>query len=217
MSWHNLIDKTIKDHLKKLILEVQEQRKKNKIIFPKDDEIFRAFKACSFETIKVVILGQDPYHGYNQANGLAFSVAKGIPLPPSLKNIYREIDRDLNIKNGANGDLSYWAEQGVLLLNSVLTVEAYKAHSHADLGWQIFTDYILTEISKRKRHIIFMLWGTVAQNSVKFIDINKHFVLKTSHPSPLSAHRGFLGCGHFSLANQLLLKYKGCTIDWRID
>lgn len=217
MNWSDVISQEMKHYVRKLVFQVSSLRNEKKNIFPQDEDIFRAFKLCPFEKINVVILGQDPYHNNNQAHGLAFSVPKGIVLPPSLKNIYKELLQDLNIDNKSNGDLSSWAKQGVLLLNRVLTVEAHKANSHDTLGWQVLTDFVIQQISQHKEYVVFLLWGSMAQKVLHLIDHKKHFILTTSHPSPLSAHRGFLGCGHFSLTNQLLNTYKSMKINWSID
>lgn len=186
----------------------------NQIVFPKGTEIFNAFNHCSFDNIKVVILGQDPYHGPGQAHGLSFSVREGIPFPPSLLNIFKEINRDLGLAIPSNGNLARWADQGVLLLNATLTVRAHLAGSHQNKGWEEFTDAVIQKIAFEKKHIVFMLWGAYAQKKAAFIPSDKHLKLHAPHPSPLSAHRGFLGCGHFSKANEYL-KQKGLEeIKW---
>ena len=164
----------------------------------------------------MIILGQDPYHNKNQANGLCFSVNKGIPIPKSLKNIFREISEDLKIITPKHGDLSNWAKQGVLLINSFLTVRKKLPKSHQKIGWETFTDNIIKIISTKKKNIIFILWGNYAQNKIKLIDSEKHFVLKAKHPSPLSAHMGFFGCKHFSITNNLLKKVKKQPIIWKL-
>ncbi len=193
---------------------VENERMKGREIFPRNRDIFNAFKLCSFEELKVVILGQDPYHNINQAHGLAFSVQEGIQLPPSLMNIYKELSSDLGIPYASSGDLSAWAKQGVFLLNTVLTVEAHKAHSHANRGWESFTDHVISQISQYKEHVVFLLWGTPAQRKTALIDHAKHCILKAPHPSPLSAHRGFLGCKHFSKANNYLKQNGVKEINW---
>jgi len=170
-----------------------------------------------FNNLKVVILGQDPYHGPNQAQGLAFSVPREIKLPPSLKNIFKELASDLQIKSPQHGDLTSWAEQGVLLLNTTLTVEHSHAFAHAKYGWQIFTDRVLEIISHQREYIIFLLWGAPAQNKLKLIDQERHHVLMAPHPSPLSAHRGFLGCRHFSQVNKLLIQKNYSPIKWNLN
>ena len=185
-----------------------------KQIFPSANNIFNAFDLCPFDQVKVVIIGQDPYHGMGQAHGLCFSVNDGIAFPPSLLNIFKEIERDLAIALPKTGNLSQWAKQGVLLLNATLTVEAHKAGSHQGKGWEKFTDAVIRKISEEKEHVVFMLWGNYAQQKGAFIDTSKHLVLKTVHPSPLSAYRGFIGCGHFSLANTYLNSHGLNSITW---
>lgn len=180
----------------------------NQVIYPKGKEIFNAFDHCSIEKVKVVILGQDPYHGPGQAHGLSFSVREGIPFPPSLLNIFKEINRDLGYSMPPHGDLTKWADQGVLLLNATLTVRAHLPGSHQNKGWELFTDAVIRNISEAKENVVFMLWGAYAQKKGAFIDEDRHLKLHAPHPSPLSAHRGFLGCGHFSKANAYL-KEKG--------
>jgi len=180
----------------------------NEVIYPKGKEIFNAFDHCPTEKLKVVILGQDPYHGPGQAHGLSFSVREGIPFPPSLLNIFKEINRDLGQSMPPHGDLTKWADQGVLLLNATLTVRAHQAGSHQNKGWELFTDAVIREVAATRQNIVFMLWGAYAQKKAAFIDEDKHLKLHAPHPSPLSAHRGFLGCGHFSKANAYL-KDKG--------
>ena len=185
-----------------------------KQIFPSANNIFNAFDLCPFDQVKVVIIGQDPYHGMGQAHGLCFSVNDGIAFPPSLLNIFKEIERDLAIPLPKTGNLSQWAKQGVLLLNATLTVEAHKAGSHQGKGWEKFTDAVIRKISEEKEHVVFMLWGNYAQQKDTFIDTSKHLILKTVHPSPLSAYRGFIGCGHFSLANTYLNSHGLNSITW---
>ncbi|MFD2202929.1 uracil-DNA glycosylase [Shivajiella indica] len=186
----------------------------NHAVFPKGKEIFNAFEHCSFENTKVVILGQDPYHGPGQAHGLSFSVREGVPFPPSLLNIFKEINRDLGKPIPSNGNLSRWADQGVLLLNATLTVRAHLAGSHQNKGWEEFTDAVIQKIALEKEHIVFMLWGAYAQKKAAFISSEKHLKLHAPHPSPLSAHRGFLGCGHFSKANAYLRENGLMEINW---
>ena len=194
---------------------LEKEKKLGKEIFPRTDNIFRALELVSPEDVKVVVVGQDPYHNINQANGLAFSVNKNNKIPPSLKNIYREIERDLNSKTLQNGDLTQIAKQGVLFLNSVLTVEAHKPGSHLNIGWQEITDTIISLLSSEK-NIVFMLWGNFAQLKEKFIDLNSNLVLKTSHPSPLSAYRGFIGSRPFSKSNKFLKSKGKKIIDWSL-
>ena len=194
---------------------LEKEKKLGKEIFPRTDNIFRALELVSPEDVKVVVVGQDPYHNINQANGLAFSVNKNNKITPSLKNIYREINRDLNSKTLQNGDLTQIAKQGVLFLNSVLTVEAHKPGSHLNIGWQEITDSIISLLSSEK-NIVFMLWGNSAQLKEKFIDLNSNLVLKTSHPSPLSAYRGFIGSRPFSKCNKFLKSKGKKIIDWSL-
>lgn len=185
-------------------------------IYPKEEDIFKAFDLCPFDKVKVVILGQDPYHGPSQAHGLCFSVPKGIIPPPSLKNIFKEIQNDLGYPMPESGDLSNWAKQGVFLLNTYLTVRQSEPLSHAKIGWERFTDAAIKALSDKKEGLIFLLWGNNASKKKTFIDLKKHFVLESVHPSPLSAHRGFMGCGHFSKTNEILQKMNRSQIDWKI-
>lgn len=183
-------------------------------VFPPPKQIFNAFFHCPFERVRVVILGQDPYHGDGQAHGLSFSVPDGVTPPPSLKNIYKEIRDDLGKEIPATGNLERWADQGVLLLNATLTVLPGKPGSHQGLGWEIFTDAVIKKISDEREHVVFMLWGRYAQNKGAHIDTAKHLVLKAPHPSPFSVHSGFFGCKHFSTANEYLRKHGQQPIDW---
>jgi len=185
-------------------------------IFPKEDELFNAFNITSLENMKVVILGQDPYHGKEQAHGLSFSVPNGVKTPPSLRNIFKELQTDLNVPVSPNGNLSHWAKQGILLLNTTLTVREKKAGSHQKLGWENFTDKIIEKISKKKEGIIFLLWGAFAQRKSILINAKKHHILTAAHPSPFSAYRGFFGCKHFSKTNEILIKNNQQPIDWRL-
>lgn len=191
-----------------------EERSRN-TVYPKGRDIFRAFHATPFDAVRVVILGQDPYHGPSQAHGLCFSVPTGVPYPPSLLNIFQELRRDLGLPDPASGDLSPWAAQGVLLLNAILTVRAGEAGSHQGKGWERFTDAAIKALSERHQGLVFLLWGRYAQQKAAIIDAERHYLLKAPHPSPLSAHRGFVGCGHFSQANELLAAQGQATIDWR--
>ncbi len=185
-----------------------------KRIFPPAGQIFAAFDACPFEDVKVVILGQDPYHDVGQANGLCFSVAPGVPMPPSLINIFKEVQNDVGGEMPENGDLSRWASQGVLLLNATLTVEAHRAGSHQNRGWEEFTDEVIMRLSQDRTGLVFMLWGSYAIKKGAFIDRSKHFVLTSPHPSPLSAYRGFFGNRHFSRANEFLISQGKTPIKW---
>lgn len=185
-----------------------------KKIYPPAKQIFRAFDLCPFDKVKVVILGQDPYHGNGQANGLCFAVGDDVKVPPSLVNIYKEIEEDLGIRMKPKGDLEKWARQGVLLLNATLTVEAGKAGSHQGKGWEEFTDAAIKALSDRREGLVFMLWGRYAQGKGNVIDESKHLVLKAAHPSPFSAYSGFFGCNHFSKANEYLEKQGEEAVDW---
>lgn len=182
--------------------------------FPPAGQIFRAFDLCPFDKVCVVIIGQDPYHDVNQAHGLCFSVQDGVKIPPSLENIYKELNRDLGKPFPQTGSLTHWAEQGVLLLNATLTVEAHKAGSHQGKGWEELTDAAIQALNKQRENIVFMLWGSYAQRKGQFIDRKRHLVLTAVHPSPLSAYRGFIGCGHFSQANNYLLQHGQTPINW---
>ncbi|WP_426417385.1 uracil-DNA glycosylase [Aestuariirhabdus sp. LZHN29] len=193
-----------------------QQKQAGKTIYPDDGEIFNAFNTTPFDQVKVVILGQDPYHGEGQAHGLCFSVRPEVRIPPSLINIYKELERDLGIDRVGHGYLISWARQGVLLLNSVLTVEQAQAASHQKQGWETFTDRAIAELNARRDGLVFMLWGGYAQRKGAFIDEHRHLVLRAPHPSPLSAHRGFLGCGHFSAANRWLTQRHCEPIEWQL-
>lgn len=192
------------------------EKRAGKTIYPPGPQIFAAFDATPFEAVKVVILGQDPYHGPGQAHGLCFSVPPGVPPPPSLENIFKEIQRDLGIPRPDHGCLTPWARRGVLLLNAVLTVERGQAGSHQGKGWEGFTDAAIDCLNREREGLVFMLWGSYAQAKGRLIDTRRHLVLKAPHPSPLSAHRGFLGCGHFSRANSYLREHGQTPIDWSL-
>ncbi|WP_291786617.1 uracil-DNA glycosylase [Cecembia sp.] len=213
-SWKNKLSEEFeKPYFKQLAAFVKEEYGTQQV-FPRGKEIFNAFSHCTFDNTKIVILGQDPYHGPGQAHGLSFSVREGLAFPPSLLNIFKEINRDLGLGIPSNGNLSRWADQGVLLLNATLTVRAHQAGSHQNKGWELFTDAIIRQIANEKENVVFMLWGAYAQKKAGFIDEERHLKLHSPHPSPLSAHRGFLGCGHFSKANAYL-KSKGLEeISW---
>lgn len=194
-----------------------EQEKEQNLVFPPSDLIFSAFTKTAFEDVKVVILGQDPYHGEGQAHGLSFSVPEGVKFPPSLRNIFKELNSDLGIEIPLYGNLNAWAEQGVLLLNATLTVRAHKAGSHQKKGWEQFTDSVIQTISDNKEHVVFVLWGNFAQSKSKFIDEEKHCIVKSVHPSPLSANRGgFFGSQPFSKTNVYLSKHNIPTINWKL-
>lgn len=187
---------------------------KHATVYPHPKNIFRAFLLCPFDTVKVVILGQDPYHGRGQANGLCFAVNEGVPLPPSLQNIFKEIESDLGRPVEKSGDLERWAQQGVLLLNATLTVRAQQAGSHQGKGWEVFTDAAVAALSEEREHLVFMLWGNYAKQKGKDIDWTKHLVLEAAHPSPFSAHNGFFGSKHFSQANEYLKAHGKTLIEW---
>jgi uracil-DNA glycosylase len=190
------------------------QRYQTTTVYPPASRIFAAFDACPFDKVKVVILGQDPYHGPGQANGLCFSVSPGVAMPPSLINIFKEIESDLGKPMPADGNLERWARQGVLLLNSTLTVDAHQANSHQGKGWELLTDAAIRALAERRDNIVFMLWGSFAIRKGDFIDRNRHLVLTSPHPSPLSAYRGFFGNHHFSLANDYLAAHGKTPIEW---
>ncbi|KAB7655531.1 MAG: uracil-DNA glycosylase [Plesiomonas shigelloides] len=195
---------------------VAAERAAGKEIYPPEHDVFNAFRYTPFEQVKVVILGQDPYHGPNQAHGLCFSVQPGVPVPPSLVNMYKELAQDIaGFQIPQHGYLKSWADQGVLLLNTVLTVERGQAHSHAKLGWETFTDRVIAAVNEHRQGVVFLLWGAHAQKKGRIIDRQRHHVLTAPHPSPLSAHRGFLGCRHFSQTNQLLAQQNLPAIDWQ--
>lgn len=216
-SWkQHLLAEFQQPYMQQLRGFLQEQKSLGKIIYPKGNEYFNAFNLTPFDQVKVVIIGQDPYHGPNQAHGLCFSVQPGVAFPPSLVNIFKELQRDLNIPFPNHGNLTHWAEQGVLLLNAVLTVEQGKAAAHQGKGWEQFTDAAIRELNAGREGIVFMLWGSYAQKKGQIIDRKKHCVLTAPHPSPLSAHRGFIGCGHFSQANQYLQQRGLTPIDWAV-
>ena len=195
---------------------LQTRKEHQAIIYPPGAQIFNALNSTPFDKVRVVILGQDPYHGPGQAHGLCFSVQPGVRVPPSLSNIYREIESDLGISAPGHGCLQSWASQGVLLLNSVLTVERGQAASHQGKGWETFTDSVVQLLSDKRKGLVFMLWGSYAMKKGEVIDRRKHLVLKAPHPSPLSAHRGFLGCRHFSAANEYLQQNQQLPIDWSV-
>ena len=216
-SWkHRLLPEFNKPYMQQLREFLLQQKNLGKVIFPKGHEYFSAFDLTPFDNVKVVILGQDPYHGPNQAHGLCFSVRPGVPFPPSLQNIFKEIHSELSLPMPKHGCLTHWAEQGVLLLNAVLTVEQGKAAAHQGKGWEVFTDQVIRELNDNREGIVFMLWGSYAQKKGHFIDRKKHCVLQSPHPSPLSAHRGFFGCGHFVKANEYLVKHGQAPIDWSV-
>jgi uracil-DNA glycosylase len=187
-----------------------------KVIFPPNHLRYKAFELTPFNQVKVIILGQDPYHNPNQAHGLSFSVPDGVKIPPSLRNIYQELQKDLGISPAKNGNLESWAKQGVLLLNTSLSVEKNTPNSHANIGWDFLTNNIIELLSEQKQHLVFVLWGAFAQKKIPLIDVQKHTILTATHPSPFSAHRGFFGCRHFSKINQCLEKYGEKPIKWML-
>ena len=220
ISFNNNWDDILKDEFdKQYYLELREfliKEYKSHLIYPDKYKIFEALKLTDYEDVKIVILGQDPYHGPNQAHGLAFSVSLGVPIPPSLLNIYKELERDINFRIPNHGYLVDWSKQGVLLLNTALTVRAGMANSHRGKGWEVFTDQVIRHLSLREKPMVFLLWGKNAAEKEALIDTCKHLLLKAPHPSPLSAHRGFLGCGHFSKANEFLTKNSIAPINWQL-
>lgn len=216
-SWKEVLkDEFVKDYFLHLTTFLKAEKATKKIIYPPGPLIFNAFEKTPFDKVKVVILGQDPYHNPGQAHGLSFSVPDGVPPPPSLKNIFKELHDDLGILVPQSGNLEKWAQQGVLLLNTSLTVRENEPGSHSRIGWITFTNEVIRKISNQKSRIVFLLWGNYAQEKQELIDEGKHFVLKAAHPSPLSAHRGFFGCRHFSATNQILIQEGIAPIDWKI-
>lgn len=216
-SWKKKLEREFKQPYFQAIKSFLIQEKKNNtILYPKGKDIFNAYNTTPFENVKVVILGQDPYHGEGQAHGLSFSVQKGIKPPPSLKNIFKEIKSDLDIAPPNHGELTHWAEQGVLLLNAILTVRAKQPASHRKIGWEQFTDATIKTLSTEREHLVFLLWGNFAQQKKHLIDESKHLILTAAHPSPFSAHRGFFGCQHFSKTNTYLVETGQNAIDWQI-
>ncbi|CDS93101.1 MULTISPECIES: uracil-DNA glycosylase [Sphingobacterium] len=216
-SWEPILGPLLdQPYMAELSFFVQQARNQGRV-FPPRELVFNAFKLTGFDSLKVVILGQDPYHNDGQAHGLAFSVPDGIALPPSLKNIFKELETDIpGFKTPRSGDLSHWAKQGVLLLNATLTVNAHQAGSHQKRGWEHFTDQVIEAISDQKDAVVFLLWGAYAQKKASLIDGSKHLILSTVHPSPLSVYRGFFGCRHFSQANYFLQKHGEKPIDWKL-
>lgn len=216
-GWRSVLKEEFeKDYFKSLVEFVQ-QEMESQTIYPPQDEIFAAFNYTPFEELNVVLLGQDPYHGAGQAHGLCFSVAEGVKQPPSLKNIFKELESDVGTTIPKSGCLTKWAKQGVLLLNATLTVRAKTAGSHQKKGWEEFTDQVIRTISDQKSGVVFILWGRYAQDKEQLIDASKHHVLKAAHPSPFSAKNGFFGCKHFSQTNEFLKKQNKKEIDWQIE
>jgi len=216
-SWKEVLGEEFHNDYFQLLKEFLVEERKKYIIYPPASRIFASFNYTPFDKVKVVLLGQDPYHGQGQANGLCFSVSDEIPQPPSLQNIFKELKNDLGIPIPKTGNLESWAKQGVLLLNATLTVRANQAGSHQKHGWEQFTDTVIKTLSEKKKGLIFLLWGKFAQAKEILIDTSKHHVLKAPHPSPFSVHTGFFGCRHFSKTNELLKKEGLQEIDWRIE
>ena len=214
-SWKDALSNEFnKDYFKNLTDFVRGEYLSGKIIYPSAKNIFNAFNLCPLSDVRVVIIGQDPYHEPGQAHGLCFSVESGVDLPPSLINIYKEIESDLGHKSITNGDLTAWAKQGVLLLNATLTVRAHAAASHAGHGWETFTDAVIKTVAQNRKNVVYMLWGSFAQRKAEMVDKNENLVLTSAHPSPLSAYRGFFGNHHFSRANEYLIQHGQKPIDW---
>lgn len=216
-TWKEALKDEFKQpYFKQIVEHIKTEKEQGKTIYPPGPLIFHAFDATPIDHVKVVILGQDPYHGPKQAHGLSFSVQKGVPPPPSLVNIFKELHEDVGMPLPNHGHLEKWAQQGVLLLNASLTVRAGEPMSHSKIGWHHFTDSVIKRVSEEKEHVVFMLWGKFAQEKKALIDEKKHLILKAAHPSPLSAHNGFFGCRHFSKANTWLMKQGIDPIDWAL-
>ena len=215
-DWYEALKGEFAKPYYKKLFETVNQEYRTRLIFPPADDIFNAFHLTPLKKVKVVILGQDPYHNNGQAHGLCFSVKKGVDIPPSLVNIYQELHDDLGCTIPTHGCLTKWAEQGVLLLNAVLTVEQGRAGAHQGKGWEEFTDHVVQVLDREREGLVFMLWGSYAQKKGRIVDARRHRVLRTTHPSPLSAHRGFLGSGHFSAANEYLQRRGVAPIDWSL-
>jgi len=216
-SWQKYLQAELEQpYMAALSAFIEAEEQQGKVIYPDEKRRFTAFKLTPFDQVKVVVLGQDPYHGPKQAHGLSFSVTQGVKVPPSLVNIFKELHSDLGVAMPTHGCLESWAKQGVLLLNSVLSVEQGQAASHQGKGWERFTDYVIAQLNQHREGLVFMLWGGYAQAKGAIIDSQKHLVLKSAHPSPLSAYRGFLGCRHFSQANTYLDRQGKTPIDWAL-
>ena len=214
-TWKDILgEEKEKEYFKNILSFIENERKQGKIIYPPNKDMFNAFSYTPFDKLKVVLIGQDPYHGPNQAHGLSFSVKEGIAFPPSLQNIFKELHDDIGCDIPKSGSLVKWAKEGVLLLNAVLSVEANKAASHENIGWQQFTDYVISRINEEKEGLIFILWGGFAKRKCQMIDKKKHFILEAPHPSPLSCYRGFFGSKPFSKTNEILRKLGKEEIDW---
>jgi uracil-DNA glycosylase len=215
-SWKHVLQQEFdKPYFEALVSFLKQQKAGDKTIFPPSQQIFAAFDYTAFENVRVVIIGQDPYHGQGQAHGLCFSVNKGVNAPPSLKNIYKELKTDIDgFEIPKHGDLSHWAKQGVLMLNATLTVEKDKAGSHQGKGWEEFTDAVIKAVSTQKEHVVFILWGKFAQSKARLVEASKHLILIAAHPSPFSAYNGFFGCKHFSKTNDYLKQHHLPAVNW---
>ncbi len=216
-DWSHILNSEFNKPYFKQLNTFLNQAYQQQTIYPAYKNIFNALNLTAYQDVKVVILGQDPYHGPNQANGLSFSVKEGNKLPPSLKNIFKELTADLSVNHPSSGDLTAWASQGVLLLNAVLTVESGKANSHKNKGWERFTDTIISKLNDKEHPIVYILWGAAAQQKIKLIDTHKHFIIKSVHPSPLSSYRGFFDSKPFSKTNQILHDLNLPEIDWALN
>lgn len=217
-SWKKVLQKEFnQSYFSNIVQHIKTEKAQKKTIYPTGNNIFNAFNLTPFENVKVVILGQDPYHGPGQAHGLCFSVLKGVDTPPSLQNIYKELNQDIGLPIPKHGELTNWAKQGVFLLNASLTVRASEPMSHSKIGWANFTDAVIKHLSDKKKNLVFILWGKFAQEKKLLIDESKHLILTSAHPSPLSAHTGFFGSKHFSKTNEYLASHGIDPIDWQID
>lgn len=213
-SWHKALQEEFDKPYFELLTMYVRQQYHMRVVYPPARLIFNAFDSCPFDKVKVVIIGQDPYHEAGQACGLSFSVPDGVQIPPSLKNIYKELQEDIGKPIPQSGNLQRWAEQGVLLLNATLTVEAHLAGSHQNKGWEVFTDAAIKALAEQRENLVFMLWGSYAQRKAAFVSPQKHLILKAAHPSPFSASKGFFGCRHFSAANKYLIEHGKTPIEW---
>ena len=217
-SWKEVLkDEFKKPYFKQITEHIKTEKEQGKTIYPPGPLIFNAFEQTPFSQVKVVLLGQDPYHGARQAMGLSFSVPEGVTKPPSLVNIFKELHDDVGVPIPKSGNLSKWAQQGVLLLNASLTVRAGEANSHSKIGWHQFTNEVIKKVSEEKDHVVFLLWGRFAQDKMELIDTKKHHILKAAHPSPFAAEKGFFGCRHFSKTNDYLMKHQIDPIDWALQ
>lgn len=217
-SWKKELQEEFKQpYFESLVQHLKTEKQAGKIIYPAGKNIFNAFNTTPFDQVKVLLLGQDPYHGPGQAHGLCFSVQKGVPLPPSLVNIYKELQADLGVPPAKSGDLTRWAQQGVFMLNASLTVRAGEPMSHSKIGWASFTDAVIRKVSQHKEHVVFILWGKFAQEKAALIDASKHLILRSAHPSPLSAHNGFFGSRPFSKTNEYLAAHGIDPVDWKVE